>query len=354
MTNDALPEDLSTETKADLFLSLTPHKVIEAVEAAGVLCNRVCYPLNSFENRVYELECEDRSRVIAKFYRPGRWTREQILEEHRFLADLEEAEIPVAPTLPFPDGETLHQIDHIPYCLFRRMGGRAPDELDDALIERLGRLTARVHNVGASRPSLHRMALTGDTMGRERLAWMEENDIVPARLDRRYFTAANAVADLADERLLGVDVHRIHGDLHFGNLLLRDGAFHVLDFDDMMVGPAVQDVWLLLAGRDAEARRQREVFIEAYATIRSFDRGSLRLIEPLRGLRMMSYAAWIARRWHDPIFPRTFVQFGTEAYWEEQTSDLEDLLSVIRVDSGGAPPAAPLVGENERYFYDMD
>lgn len=354
MTNDPPNDDPSTTAKADLFLSLTPHKVIEAVEAAGVLCNRVCYPLNSFENRVYELECEDRSRVIAKFYRPGRWTREQILEEHRFLADLEEAEIPVAPTRPFPDGATLHQIDHIPYCLFQRMGGRAPDELDDALIERLGRLTARVHNVGASRPAPHRMVLSGDTMGRERLSWMEENDVVPARLDRRYFTAANAVADLADERLRGVDVHRIHGDLHFGNLLLRDGAFHVLDFDDMMVGPAVQDVWLLLAGRDADARRQREIFLEAYETIRRFDRASLRLIEPLRGLRMMSYAAWIARRWHDPIFPRTFVQFGTEAYWDEQTSDLEELLSVIRVEAGGAPPAAPLAGENERYFYDMD
>jgi Ser/Thr protein kinase RdoA (MazF antagonist) len=358
MINDAPGDEdsgsNSSEAKTELFLSLTPHKVIEAVEAAGVLCNRVCYPLNSFENRVYELECEDRSRVIAKFYRPGRWTRAQILEEHWFLADLDEAEIPVANTLPFPDGATLRRIDHIPYSLFRRVGGRAPDELDDALIERLGRLTARVHNVGASRPAPSRMRLSGDTLGRERLAWMEEQRVVPARLERRYFTAANDVADLADERLRDVDVHRIHGDLHFGNLLLRDGAFHVLDFDDMMIGPAVQDVWLLLAGRDAEARRQREVFLEAYESIRRFDRASLRLIEPLRGLRMMSYAAWIARRWGDPIFPRTFVQFGTEAYWEEQTRDLEELLEVIRVEAGGAPPAAAPAGENERYFYDMD
>jgi Ser/Thr protein kinase RdoA (MazF antagonist) len=354
MTNDSPGDDDAVEAKADLFLSLTPHKVIEAVEAAGVLCNRVCYPLNSFENRVYELEREDRSRVIAKFYRPGRWTRAQILEEHRFLADLGEAEIPVAEARPFPDGETLHQIDHIAYCLFGRVGGRAPDELDDALIERLGRLTARIHNVGASRPAPERMRLSGDTMGRERLSWMAEQRVVPARFERRYFTAANVIADLADARLRDVDVHRIHGDLHFGNLLLRDGAFHVLDFDDMMIGPAVQDVWLLLAGRDAEARRQREVFVEAYASIRRFDRASLRLIEPLRGLRMMSYAAWIARRWGDPIFPRTFVQFGTEAYWEEQTADLEDLLEVIRVEDGGAPPAAPPAGDNERYFYDMD
>jgi Ser/Thr protein kinase RdoA (MazF antagonist) len=339
----------------DLFLSLTPHKVIEAVEASGVLCNPVCYPLNSFENRVYEVECEDRTRLVAKFYRPGRWSREQILEEHRFLAELEEAEVPVCPTQPFPGGETLRPIDHILYCLFRRTGGRAPDELDDTLAERLGRLAARIHNVGAARPSDHRVRLSGDTLARDDLTWLEARKILPSRLERRYLTAANRIADSADARLAGADVHRIHGDLHLGNLLLRDGVLHVLDFDDMMVGPAVQDLWLLLPGRDADTRRLRGAFIGAYEELRRFDRGSLRLVEPLRGLRMIHYAAWIARRWHDPIFPRTFVHFGTEAYWEEQTRDLEDAYEAIRAEDGGAPieEASPELS-NKDYFWDLE
>ena len=264
------------DAPTDLFLSLTPHKVLEAVEASGVLCNPVCYPLNSFENRVYEVECEDRTRLVAKFYRPGRWSRAQILEEHRFLAELEEAEVPVCPTVRFPDGETLKSIDHIFYCLFRRTGGRAPEELDDALAERLGRLAARIHNVGAARPGDPRVRLSGDTLAREDLAWLTARQSIPARLERRYLDAADRIADAADARLRGLDVHRIHGDLHLGNLLLRDGLFHVFDFDDMMVGPAVQDLWLLLPGRDADTRRLRGVFVGAYEELRAFDRAQLR------------------------------------------------------------------------------
>jgi Ser/Thr protein kinase RdoA (MazF antagonist) len=345
----------SGDGPTDLFLSLTPHKVIEAVEAAGVLCNRVCYALNSFENRVYEVECEDGSRLVAKFYRPERWSRAQILEEHRFLAELEEAEVPVCPTFPFPDGETLKPIDHIEYCLFRRMGGRAPDELDDALVERLGRLTARIHNVGAARRAEHRVAVSGDTLARQDLAFLSAKRLVPARLEHRYLAAADAIADVADARLGDVDVHRIHGDLHAGNLLLRNDVVHVLDFDDMMVGPAVQDLWLLLPGRDPDARRQRAIFIAAYEELRRFDVASLRLIEPLRGLRMIHYAAWLARRWHDPIFPRTFVHFGTEAYWDEQTHDLEEIVDLLRTEDGGRPPddVAP-AGSNKDYFWDME
>ena len=350
-------DEPSPTASGDLFLSLTPHKVLEAVEAAGVLCNSVCYPLNSFENRVYEVEREDRTRLVAKFYRPGRWSRAQILEEHRFLADLVEAEVPVCPTLPFPDGETLKPIDHIAYCLFERRGGRAPDELDAAAATRLGRLAARIHNVGASRASEHRVRLTGDTYAREDLAFLTAQKTLPRSVEARYLKAADAIADEADARLQGAEVHRIHGDLHAGNLLLRDDVFHVLDFDDMSVGPAVQDLWLLLPGRDAETRALREAFLEGYEQLRAFDRGSLRLIEPLRGLRMIHYAAWLARRWHDPIFPRTFVHFGSEAYWQEQTRDLEDLLEVIRAESsgpsgGGSAPSSE--GPGERYFWDMD
>jgi Ser/Thr protein kinase RdoA (MazF antagonist) len=348
---------MSADVPTDLFLSLTPHKVLEAVEAAGIFCNPVCYPLNSFENRVYEVECEDRTRIIAKFYRPGRWTREQILEEHRFLAELTEAEIPVCPTRPFPDGETLKPIDHIHYCLFHRTGGRAPDELGEELFERLGRLAARIHNVGAAGACEHRVRLSADTYARADLAWLEERKRIPARLEARYLKAANAIADIADERLRDVEVHRIHGDLHLGNLLVRDGALHVLDFDDMVVGPAVQDLWLLLPGRDEAARREREIFIEAYEQLRRFDRGSLRLIEPLRGLRMIHYAAWLARRWHDPIFPRMFPHFGTDAYWQDEANALEEVLGLVRAEDGGAPGGGQVdegPESDRKYFWDMN
>ena len=342
------------DAPTDLFLSLTPHKVIEAVEAAGVLCNRVCYPLSSFENRVYEVEREDRSRVVAKFYRPGRWTEAQILEEHRFLADLVEAEIPVCATQPFPDGGTLRRIDHIAYCLFERAGGRAPDELTDELSARLGRLVARIHNTGAAGVAHHRLRLTADAYAREDLAFLSARKVIPARIEKRYLTAAHALTDLADAALAGVDVHRIHGDLHAGNLLLRDGLLRALDFDDMMVGPAVQDVWLLFPGRDAETRRLRDVFLDAYEELRDFDHGSLRLVEPLRGLRLIHYAAWLARRFHDPIFPRTFIHFGTEAYWDEQTRDLEELLDVIRAGDTGAPARSETPDAEEKFFWDLD
>jgi Ser/Thr protein kinase RdoA (MazF antagonist) len=338
----------------DLFLSLTPHKVIEAVEASGVLCNPVCYPLNSFENRVYEVECEDRTRLVAKFYRPGRWSRAQILEEHRFLAELAEAEIPVCAAAPFPEGGTLRRVGHIAYALFERAGGRAPDEIDDALAARLGRLVARIHNVGAGGEAAHRLPLTADAYVRADLAWLEASGMLPVRLAPRYVDVARAVADVAEERLAGVAVHRIHGDLHAANLLVRDGLLRALDFDDMMVGPAVQDVWLLFPGRDAETRRLRAVFLDAYEELRAFDHASLRLVEPLRGMRMIHYAAWLARRWHDPIFPRTFVHFGTDAYWEEQCRDLQDLLDVLGTEDGVVPAAAPAEGGDEKYFWDLD
>ncbi|EYF04504.1 serine/threonine protein kinase [Chondromyces apiculatus] len=312
----------------DLFFSLTPQKVLEAVEVAGVPCNPVCYPLNSFENRVYEVEREDRTRVVAKFYRPGRWTEAQLLEEHQFLQELAEEELPVCAPRAFPEGGTLRQIEGIYYCLFDRMGGRAPDELDDGLLERLGMLVARMHNVGAARPGVHRVRVDANTFVRQELAWMEGRGVLPPGIAGRYAGAARRIADLADARMRDVEVHRLHGDLHLGNLLLRDGVLRVLDFDDMAVGPAMQDLWLIAPGRDAEAMQQRAVLVEGYEKMRSFSWGELRLVEPLRGMRMVRYAAWLARRWHDPIFPRTWPHFGTPSYWNDETRALEEILEV--------------------------
>ena len=342
----------------DLFFSLTPERVLAAVEAAGLACNGLCYPLNSFENRVYEVELDDKSRIIAKFYRPGRWSREQILEEHELITDLVEAEIPACPVRRFPDGTTLKRQDGIFYSLAERRGGRAPDELTDDLAERLGMLVGRMHGVAATRASKHRLALTADTYIRDNLAWLASREVVPDRLWPRYRGAAEAIADLTDEMMEGVAVQRLHGDLHLGNLLLRDGMFNVLDFDDSVVGPPVQDLWLALPGRDRYTSRQKELFLEGYERFRLFDRSTLRLIEPLRSLRLVHYATWLARRWHDPVFPATWPHFGSEDYWQQETEGLERQLELVRqeADPSGFPAAQEPEEEltNADYFWDWE
>jgi Ser/Thr protein kinase RdoA (MazF antagonist) len=329
--------------KDDLFFSLTPERVLDAVEAAGLKTNPVCYPLNSFENRVYEVELADRTRIIAKFYRPGRWSEEQVREEHLFVEELAAEEVPVTPVRPFPDGSTVHRQGHILYTLAERRGGRAPDELSDELAMRLGMLVGRLHTVGARADAPHRLRLTPDAYLRADLAWLAAHGTVPAPLAGRYFAVAEEIADRTDALLARLDpaVHRLHGDLHLGNLLERDGVLHVLDFDDMVVGPAVQDVWLALPGRDTWAVRQRELFLEGYERFRAFDRPTLALVEPLRALRMVHYATWLARRWHDPVFPVTWPQFGSSTWWQQEVEDLEDQLRRIRREAEpGSPPAA--------------
>ena len=345
------------DAPTDLFLALTPERVLDAVEAAGLRCNPVCYPLNSYENRVYDVELEDREHVVAKFYRPGRWGEAQILEEHGFMADLEEAEVPICGLRPFPDGSTLRRQDDIWYCLYDRRGGRAPDELDDELAARLGMLAARVHSVGAARGFDHRLRIDAETWVRRSVGWLLAHGLPPAPYGRRYAAAALELADLAEAALAGVPVQRIHGDFHLGNVLVRDGRLHLLDFDDCCAGPVVQDAWLLLPGAGPDAGRLREAFLEGYERFRTFDRSQLRLIEPLRALRVVHYAAWLARRWHDPVFPATWPHVAEPGYWERETADLEDLLAAVRRGEA-VEPAAPADGQealtNADFFFDWE
>jgi Ser/Thr protein kinase RdoA (MazF antagonist) len=250
----------------------------------------------------------------------------------------------------------LKRVEHIWFTLFDRRGGRAPDELDDAALQRLGMLVGRLHDVGARGSAVHRMRLTSQLYARDDLAWLADHRIVPERLRQRYHDAAGAIADRYDELAAGTAEHRLHGDLHLGNVLLRDGRLRLVDFDDMMVGPAVQDVWLAVPGRDAESLRQRAVLLAGYEQFRLFDHSTFRLIEPLRGLRMIHYAAWLARRWHDPIFQATWRDFGTEAWWEREVEDLEEQLRVIRREAAGPMATAEedQALTNRDYFWDWD
>jgi Ser/Thr protein kinase RdoA (MazF antagonist) len=346
---------------SDFFYELTPDRVLTAVEGAGFAPTGHCSPLTCLENRVYDLRLEDGTHVIAKFYRPNRWSREGILDEHRFLADLREAEIPVCAPLVFADGETLRTVEGIHYALWPRVGGRAPDEFDDAQVQILGRLLARIHNVGAAADAPHRLRLEPETSALEPLAFLEDRGFLPAECRRRYRAAVEEIAALYRAWSEGVPVHRIHGDCHTGNLLRGSDGWCFLDFDDFVVGPAVHDVWMLLPGRDAEGARQRALLIEAYGQFRVFNARWLRLVEPLRAFRFIFYAAWIAKRWEDRAFPAAFPHFGTAEYWQNETRDLEDLLGRLlrgeALDSGGERDDRAASGEpeltNEDFFWDL-
>jgi Ser/Thr protein kinase RdoA (MazF antagonist) len=341
----------------DLFLALTPEKVLDAVEEAGLQCNPVCHALNSYENRVYDIQLADETHVVAKFYRPQRWTSEQILEEHQFMNDLQDAEVPICGLRRFPDGTTLRMKEDIFYCLYDRFGGRAPQDMDHELAQRLGMLLGRLHSVGRGADSNSRIRLDATTYVRENLKWMAENETIPSHLEGSYLESANVLAEIADKRMAGVDMQRIHGDFHAGNLLLRDDTIHVLDFDDHVVGPPVQDFWLLLQGRDDHTRQLMESLMEGYEQFSPFDRKTLNLIEPLRALRRIHYTAWLARRWHDPVFPVTWPQFGTSTYWEEEAADLEELAALVRAEEGGADSTAAKAEPemtNKDYFWDWE
>ncbi len=310
----------------DLFLKLTPDWVLKAVEAGGFEPTGHCMALHCLENRVYDLKLEDESHIVTKFYRPGRWSREAILEEHRFLLDLQEEEIPVCAPLHFEDGDTLHEVEGIFYAVWPRTGGRSPDELSDEQVEVLGRLMARIHNVGAMQPSEHRQRLSAHTFVERPVEVLSSGPFLPPQWAGRYQRAAERLGEVYEELSADMPKHRIHGDCHHGNLLNGREGWFFLDFDDFMMGPAAQDIWLLLPGRDPEADRQRDLFIDAYNQFRDFEPRWLKLVEPLRALRFIYYAAWIARRWKDPAFPRAYPHYNTEQYWEKETIDLEDQL----------------------------
>jgi Ser/Thr protein kinase RdoA (MazF antagonist) len=315
--------------QSEFFFRLTPERVLQAVEAAGFVPSGHCFALNALENRVYDVRLEDGQHVVAKFYRPGRWSRETILDEHRLLAALVRAEIPVCAPLEFPDGDTLKEIEDIHYAIWPRTGGRSPDELADDQIEILGRLMARIHSIAADLGAPNRRTLNADTVPLEALALLEDGDWLPPSCSGRYARAVETLVSTYQERSRDLLIQPIHGDCHAGNLLRGDEGWFFLDFDDMVIGPPVQDVWMLLPGRDALADRQRRLLVESYRQFRPFDDRGFSLIEPLRGFRFVFYAGWIARRWEDPAFPDAFPHFGTDDYWETETRDLEELVERI-------------------------
>jgi Ser/Thr protein kinase RdoA (MazF antagonist) len=291
----------------------------------GLRCTGRCLPLRAFENRVYEVELEDERRLVIKFHRPGRWSRPTILDEHAFLAELAAAELPVVPPLDLGTGTTLGEIDGIFYSVFPKVRGRIMDELDAERRRLIGRTIGRMHAVGAARPAAHRPRLDVRRSVHEPLEAIGAGAFMPEALLPRYRDVALRIAAATAPRLAAVKPQRIHGDLHWGNVLWTADGPVLVDFDDMVMGPPVQDLWLLARGDSEEAQRAREDLLAGYELFREFDRSTLALVEPLRALRIVYMSGWIARRWDDPAFPAAFPTFRQASYW---MSEYEELIRI--------------------------
>lgn len=310
---------------------LTPDRVLDAIESQGYLSDCRIMALNSYENRVYQVGIEESLPVIAKFYRPERWTTEQILEEHDFSLELHEMEFPIVPPLRNKQGETLHEFEGFRFALFERKGGYPP-ELDnfDHLLT-LGRCMGRLHQLGAARPFEHRPAINLQRYGTDNVQWLLENDFIPAPLLPAYETLSRDILDKLEkiEKQYQPKPIRVHGDAHCGNILWRDDNAHFVDFDDTCMAPAVQDLWMFLSGDRANQTAQLSELLEGYNEFYDFSPVELNLVEYFRTLRLINYSGWLAKRWNDPAFPKAFSWFNTERYWSEHILELREQMAIL-------------------------
>lgn len=323
----------SSQPSSQPYADLNPDTVLDALEAAGFPVDGRLLALNSFENRVYQVGLDEGTPVIAKFYRPARWSDEAILEEHAFSLELAEREIPVVPPLRLPSGDTLaHHAGHR-FAVFPRRGGRAPELDRSDTLEWIGRFMGRIHAVGAVRPYMHRPALDIASFGDEPAAYVLDHGFVPPELEKVYRGVVAQALDgvrAAFERAGNVTRIRTHGDCHVGNMLWVEGQGpHFVDFDDSRMAPAIQDLWMLLSGEREDRVRQLGDVLAGYEEFCEFDLRELHLVEALRTLRLIHHSGWIARRWQDPAFPAAFPWFDTPRYWEARVLELREQIAVM-------------------------
>lgn len=324
----------SSSTARDSSLAyqdLTPDDIIASVESAGFICDGRLLALNSYENRVYRVGREDAPPVVAKFYRPGRWSDAAILEEHAFAQELANEEVPVVAPLAH-EGRTLQRRGEFRFALYPCHGGRAP-ELDDLdLLTQLGRLVARIHLQGERRPFRHRLRISVDSYGEAARKFLLAAGFIPDDLEEAYTGICDHALDgvrACYERAGSPRELRLHGDFHPGNVLVLGEQVHIVDLDDALTGPAVQDLWMFLSGDRHEQTPQLEKLLGGYTEFRRFDARELHLIEALRTLRIMHYAAWLARRWADPAFQIAFPWFNTRRYWDEHVLSLREQIALM-------------------------
>jgi Ser/Thr protein kinase RdoA (MazF antagonist) len=322
----------STRPSGHPYDALTPDVVLDAIDSVGAQTNGSLLALNSYENRVYQVGIEDGAPLVAKFYRPGRWANDAILEEHQFTLELAELEIPVVPPIVH-EGASLFEYHGFRFAIYPRRGGHWP-ELDnpDNLVW-MGRFIARIHALGATRPFKFRPTITVEQYGDASWQYLMEGGFIPDDLRLAYGTLVEDVLTQVREafaRAGQVRTIRLHGDCHPGNILWTDAGPHFVDFDDARMGPAIQDLWMLLSGERVEMTAQLSELLEGYEEFHDFDPRELGLVEALRTLRMLHYSAWLARRWDDPAFPRNFPWFNTHRYWEEQILALREQAALLQ------------------------
>jgi Ser/Thr protein kinase RdoA (MazF antagonist) len=313
------------------FYHLEPHQVMNAVEEAGFLPTGEFQQLNSYENRVFDIQLEKADwaeqpsppgRLIAKFYRPGRWSRQALLDEHQFLLDLKAEGIPAIAPYAIKKAQTLLEFDGMYVAFFPKFYGRMPQEFLAGELKQVGHTLARIHNIGAQKNASHRPRMNPSEYG-----WQDLETVTPlvdGSVWSRYQEAAETILEFLEDRLQPDRFIRIHGDCHKGNLLHNGKEFFFVDFDDFLNGPVAQDFWMLFSGGEFFTEERDEI-LEGYEELREFPDEQFELFEPLRGLRILHYAAWIARRWRDPSFPRLFPDFGSYHYWAEETEALEKI-----------------------------
>lgn len=313
------------------YSALTPDCALDALDSTGLRADGRLLALNSYENRVYQMGVEDAQPVVVKFYRPERWSDEAILEEHLYTQDLAEREIPVVAPLTL-NGATLHRHAGFRFAVYSKQGGRMPEfDRADAL-EWMGRFLGRIHAVGATAPFAHRPVLDLDTFGYASRDFLRQGRWLPADLIAAWDSVVeHALASVAHcyTRAGAVHAIRLHGDCHAGNVLWTEAGPHFVDFDDSRMGPAVQDLWMLLSGEREEQQAQMNAILTGYEDFMEFDPRELHLVEALRTLRLIHYAAWLARRWDDPAFPAAFPWFNTQQYWQARILELREQIALM-------------------------
>ena len=329
MTQNNNDEQNSTH----VYYSLTPDTVLDAVESLGLVSSGRLLALNSYENRVYQIGIEEQPAVVAKFYRPERWTNEAIIEEHQFTQALADAEIPVIPPMTFDDSrQTLFTHNGFRFAIYPNCGGRWPELDNPDNLAWIGRFVGRIHAMGQAKVFQHRPTVDVDSYGLQSIVYLKENQVVPAEISEAYFTIADQVLEKVQttfQQFNNINYLRIHADCHPGNILWTDDGPHFVDFDDARMGPAIQDLWMLLSGDRRQMTEQLADVLDGYTEFCDFNPIELHLLEPLRTLRMIHYSAWLAKRWDDPSFPINFPWFNTLRYWEEQVLVLKEQLSLI-------------------------
>lgn len=315
MTNHLIP-----------YADLEPSLILAAIESVGFQCNGSLLALNSYENRVYQVGMDDAPPVIAKFYRPHRWSNEAILEEHQFALELMANDIPVVAPIQMAE-QTLHEYQGYRFAVFTRQGGRALELDNMEHLEWMGRFIGRLHAMGATKIFQHRLRLDVDTYGRGPYQFLIENNFIPTEIKANYCQLVDILLNNIEQAFAQsgpISYIRLHGDCHAGNVLWNNAGPQIVDLDDCLMGPAVQDIWMLLSGEsEYETRSQLDRILKGYEAFHDFNYAEYRLIEALRSLRMLHYSAWLAKRWTDPAFPPSFPWFNTLSYWKEHLFDID-------------------------------